>query len=144
MIVQATVQRRIVGRIFHLDIKLVFVQAIELANGGGTIFGVVVVVVVVMMMVMVQALVLLVGIHLRPVNSFDVFPQRTRIGVLFHTTRNTTSVRLLVRMSAILMFRSVGSVREGFLTVGKLAHVRLLPGMRSKMRLEILQTRISF
>ena len=47
-------------------------------------------------------------------------------------------------MGAVLVFGPVGRVAERFAAAGKLAHVRLLAGVRPEMRLEILEPRVRF
>lgn len=100
--------------------------------------------VIVVAIVQIETLVFFVSINFWSVYSFDVLSQRRRISVPFAAARILASVRFFVRVRSILVFGSIGSVGECLLTIGELAHVRLLAGMRSQVSFQIFKSRVCF
>lgn len=87
-----------------------------------------------------SSLVLLIGIHLWPVDSLHVLPERRGVGVLLYTTGNFANVGLFVRVCPVLMFGPIAGVGERFGTARKLTHIGLLSRVRPQVCLQVLQT----
>lgn len=88
------------------------------------------------------ALVLLVGVELRPVHRLDVLAQRAGVGVALGAAGRLAHVRLLVRVRPILVLGAVAGVAERLRAARELAVVGLLTGVRPDVGLQVLQSRV--